>query len=103
MKTTRQIQLNYRQALNQANTLDNLANQVDRVAKTDLENSMQSLSKGWKGDNATAFLTKERVLKGKISGTAKEIRQVASDIRTVARTIYRAEMEAVRIANKRES
>lgn len=103
MKTRSQIQLNYRQAMNQADRLDAIAANVERIAGQDMESSMRKLSNGWKGENASAFLMKESVLQGEISRTAKNIRSIATDIRTVARLVYHAEMEAVQIAERRES
>ena len=67
------------------------------------ENSMQTLSAAWKGQNATAFLRKEDTLKKEVRKTAAEIHSIADDIRRIARRIYEAEMAALRIAQQRKS
>lgn len=103
MSTLSQIQFNYRQALRQADTLETIAADLSRVAKTDMENSMRTLANGWKGSNASAFIAKEIRVQKNVSDLAKSVRSIASDIRRVAWTIYQAEMEAVRIAQERKS
>lgn len=97
------IQFNYKQALAQADKLEGIASDMSRVAKTDMENSMRTLSNGWKGSNANAFIAKETRVQGNVNELAKTIRNIAADIRRVAWTIYQAEMEALRIAQERKS
>ena len=103
MSSRSEIRFNFRQALSQADDLDDLADRLVKLYGTTMENSMQLLAQAWKGENATAFLNKETILKGDIRKTASEIRDIASDIRSIARRVYNAEMEAWRIANERDS
>lgn len=103
MSSRSEIRFNFRQALNQADRLDNLADRLDRLSGKTMESSMQTLSAAWKGENATAFLRKEDILKKEIRTTAGSIHDIADDIRRIARRVYDAEMEALRIANERRS
>ena len=101
MKTSTQIKLNYREAMQQARDLDTLAGKIRNTANQKVEESMQLLSSGWKGNNASEFLKKYSELKRQILESADELSSIADDIRTTARIIYNAEMEAVRIANNK--
>lgn len=103
MKTRAQINFNYRQAISQASNLENIAARLDNVSKRDLERSVRNLANGWKGANAASFINKEETLQSKITGTARSVRDVASDIRRVAKMIYDAEMAALQIAETRKS
>lgn len=103
MSTRSEIRFNFRQALAQADELDGVADRLEKLSGKTMEGSMQTLASAWKGQNATAFLRKEDILKGDIKKTASEIHGIADDIRRIARRIYDAEMEALRIASERGS
>ena len=103
MSSKSEIRFNFRKALYQAEQLDNLADRADKLAKDQMETSIQALASAWKGENATAFLKKEEQLKGEVSQSAAEIRSIAAEIRSIARNVYLAEMAALRIARKRRS
>lgn len=103
MKTRAQINMNYREAMQQARDLDTLAGRIRSTANQKVEESMQLLSSGWKGNNATEFLRKYSELKSQILESAEELRSIADDIRTAARIIYNAEMEALRIAQSKSN
>ena len=96
MSSRSEIRFNFNQALAQASELDSLADRLEQL-ENKTENSMQTLSAAWKGQNATAFLRKE------VRKTALEIHSIADDIRRIARRIYEAEMAALRIAQQRKS
>lgn len=101
MKTSAQIKMNYREAMQQARDLDTLAGKVRTTANQKVEQSMQLLSSGWKGNNATEFLRKYSELKQQILDSADELNAIADDIRRTAQIVYNAEMEALRIAQTR--
>ncbi len=103
MSSRSEIRFNFKQALAQADRLDDVADKLDRLSKDTMENSMQTLASAWSGDNATAFLRKEDILKGDIKSTASSVHDIADDIRRIARRVYEAEMEALRIAKSRRS
>lgn len=103
MNSRTEIRFNFQQALAQADKLDAVADRLKRVAEVTLENAMQTLSSGWKGENATIFLRKEGILKSDIKHNADEIAKIADEIRRIAKIVYNAEMEALRIADERRS
>ena len=95
--------MNYREAIQQARDLDTLADKVRSTANDKVEQSMQVLSSGWKGNNATEFLRKYGQLKQQILDSAKELNAIADDIRRTAKIVYDAEMAALRIAQTRKA
>lgn len=103
MSSRSEIRFNFKQALAQADRLDDAADKLDRLSRNTMEQSMETLASAWKGENATAFLRKENILKGDIKTTASGIHEIADDIRRIARRVYEAEMEALRIARSRRS
>ena len=101
MKTSAQIKMNYREAMQQARDLDTLAGKIRTTANQKVEQSMQLLSSGWKGHHASAFLRHYSELKRQILASADELNSIADDIRRTAQIVYNAEMEALRIAQTR--
>ena len=101
MKTSAQIKMNYREAMQQARDLDTLAGKIRTTANQKVEQSMQLLSSGWKGNTASDFLRKYSELKRQILASADELNSIADDIRRTAQIVYNAEMEALRIAQTR--
>lgn len=98
MATQREIQIDFEQAKRQARRIDEIADYLSELSRRQLENSFQSLSRSWKGENASAYLAKGTGLQEDIDGTANDLHKIALDIRTVAKRIYDAEMTALRIA-----
>ena len=103
MASRYQIQMDFSRATQKASDLDNIANDLSRLSGTDLQNTLNSLSNDWKGDNATLYIQKGFSLKENLDETVKSIRNTASTIRSIAKNIYDAEMEALRIAEEREA
>lgn len=103
MASRYQIQMDFSRANQKASDLDNIANDLSRLSGTDLQNTLNSLGNDWKGDNATLYIQKGFSLKENLDETVKSIRNTASTIRSIAKNIYDAEMEALRIAEEREA
>ena len=95
------IMFNFRKALQQADELDDIANSLSRMAKSEFEGTMQNISINWKGENARKYLAKGDRLQGDMYSTANSLHSIASDIRKVARKIYNAEIKALAIAEAR--
>lgn len=66
-----------------------------------MERILNEVSRAWKSDSVGQYLTKGRKVGTDMQSTAKNIGQIASTIRTIARMIREAELEAWRIANER--
>lgn len=96
------ILFNFQKALAQADQLDTIANNLNKISSGDLNGTLQVVSANWKGQNASAYLEKGGKLQGNIGTTAKDLHSIASDIRIIAKRVYRAEMAALEIAQIRK-
>ncbi|MBD5479358.1 MAG: hypothetical protein HDR14_08730 [Lachnospiraceae bacterium] len=103
MASRYQIQMDFSQAERKAAELDGIAGDLSRLSGTDLQNTLNSLGNNWKGENAGLYIGKGFQLMENMEKTAASLRQTAEAIRSVARNIYNAEMEALRIAEEREA
>lgn len=98
-----QISMDFGQAKRKADELERIADELGRLLGTEFADTLNNLGNNWKGDNAQAYIRKGFSLKEKMEQTAMELRASASTIRAVAKNIYDAEMEAIRIAEEREA
>lgn len=101
MASKEKIEMNFRQALSQADRIDAAANRLSNLAGGEFRGSLDNLSANWRGDGASMYLAKGNRLQEQMNGTAGELHAVAAEIRTVARRLYNAEMNAWRIAVSR--
>lgn len=102
MKSKSAIEFDFRQAMNRADELDQVASEMKRMANNDMQSSLQQLSTAWKGEAASEYLTKGGRLKDKVLKSANDLNKTAATIRSVARRVYNAEMTAYRIAMERD-
>ena len=100
-KTT--IQINFKNAYRQAEQLERLAQELSRIAGSQLSGTLQSVAGSWKGDSANLFLQKGNTLMSQISASAQALRETASGTQTIARNTYNAEMRALELAQIREA
>lgn len=101
MKSLLSIEFDFRQAINRAEELEEISDNLKKLADEELEASLQSLSIAWKGEAASAYLVKGSRLKDKILKSSKDLKKTAATIRNVAKRTYDAEMTAYRIAMER--
>lgn len=101
MATREKIEFDFKQAMRQANKIDELANDLNRLSDRKFGGSLQKLSASWKGENASLYLAKGNSLQDKINRTSRELHAIAADIRTIAKRLYDAEMAALAIATAR--
>lgn len=102
MNNRNTIKLNFNRAKQQADRLEEIGNEIKRMANRDYEDTLNGISVAWKGENANAYLSKARVLQNNIAGTGDDLIAVANEIRRKAQRVYNAEMEALKIAEQRE-
>lgn len=100
MVTYSSIQFDFAQAKAEASRLESIAAEMKRLANSNMESSLDSLSTGWQGNSAKLYLKKGNNVKNDILAVANDLNAVANSIRTVARKIYNAEMEAKRLADE---
>lgn len=101
MATRERIEFNFRQALGQADRIDEAAERLSRLSGREFRMSLDNLSANWRGDAASMYMTKGNRLQEQMDGTAKELHAAAAGIRTLARRMYNAEINAWRIAASR--
>nr|WP_300167678.1 WXG100 family type VII secretion target [uncultured Flavonifractor sp.] len=101
MKTKWQIEFDFEQARKQANRLDDIADQLEHLAKKQIERYNQELPSYWRGKSASLFQKKQDEMKKNVLQSARELRQQAECIRRIARLLYEAEMAALEIARRR--
>lgn len=95
------IYMNYRQAVNQAERLQEQAERLSRVANGRMGDTMTRLSTNWKGENADAYLAKCAALQDKMTRTARDLSAAAAAIRAAAERTYKADMRALELARQR--
>lgn len=101
MKSLLSIEFDFRQANRRAEELEEISDNLKKLADEELETSLQSLQEAWKGEAAGAYLTKGSRLKNKILKSSNDLKKTAAAIRNVAKRTYDAEMTAYRIAMER--
>lgn len=102
MKSLFSIEFDFRQAIQRAEELEEIAADMKKLANDDLGGSLQNLSIAWKGEAANAYIQKGSRLKEKILKNSNDLTKAASTIRSIAKRTYKAEMTAYRIAMERE-
>lgn len=102
MATRASIEMDFRQAMAQADRVDDAANNLSGVSNRQLEGTLQDLASGWNGENADAYLAKGAKLQSRINNSASELQEIASTIRRIAKRIYDTEMANLRIAEQRD-
>ncbi|MDY5179703.1 hypothetical protein [Butyribacter sp.] len=95
------LKINFEKALKQAEELENIAKEIENVAKVDLEDSFNSISRNWTGENSNNYIKKGVKVKEDIKKTAKNLKETAEAIREIVRRDKEAEEAAERIAQER--
>lgn len=98
MSTEYQIKADYNSANQTAAEMESIAGSLSNMANSDLDGALLALKNIWKGENAERFIQKGDSVKSQILTTAKELRNSARELREAAKSVYNAEMEALRLA-----
>ncbi|MCR5526158.1 MAG: hypothetical protein K6F39_02085 [Lachnospiraceae bacterium] len=99
MRSLAEITMNFALAKAQASQLEELADQIGKIADDRLDSTLIQISKDWSGENSELYLRKGGALEDKVKVTATNLRNIAATVRSIATTLYNAEMEAYRIAH----
>ncbi len=102
MKALSEIQIDFERAMGQAAELEEAASEMRRAANRDFEVLLQDISSAWKGEAATDYIRKGRLLKERICKNADDLSKVAAVIRNTAQRYYDAEMRSREIAEQRQ-
>lgn len=103
MKSSTQIRFDFQNAKQQANRLDELANSLEQQVIRPMSDTSQQLRTAWTGESANRFVAKQGELQEKIRSTSRTLRDIADEIRRIAKRVYDAEMQAYYIAVQRRS
>lgn len=95
------IRMNFRKALDKATDLEEVSDDLKRLADNQLHDTLNELSASWTGENARMYIIKGGELREQLEDTSRHLSKTAQTIRQIAREIYEAEMEALRIAEER--
>lgn len=93
------INFNYRKAINQANRLEDLADELKRIANRDVDGALDQVARSWKGDSSRLFLQKGDKAKSDLLRSASQLQNTANAIRRAAENVRRAEIRAKQIAD----
>lgn len=92
------IEINFQQAQAQAQKLEDVADSMKRLADQQMTGTIQEMSACWKGETAAAYFGKMEKVKQEVEATAETLYAAANSIRTQAKRIYDAEMQAIALA-----
>ncbi|SFL17581.1 hypothetical protein SAMN05216390_1137 [Lachnospiraceae bacterium KH1T2] len=101
MRSLAEITMDFALAKAQASNLEELAEQLSKMATDKLDSTLIQIAKDWTGENSQKYLRKGSTLEDKVKNTATNLKNIAALVRTIATNLYNAEMEAYRIAHRR--
>ena len=101
-KSSYEIRMNYKRAVEQANTLEQIAADMRNSVENDLQECINEISCNWVGNNANAYMAKCQRLGESVRGTAENLKKTADTIRKIAKNTYTAEMRALELARIRK-
>lgn len=97
------IEINYSKAKAQADSLEDAARQLKKMANSRLEESCNTISSNWQGENADKYLKKVRKLQRDIEQVSRDLENTARSIRNIAKITYQADRTAYEIAQRRKA
>lgn len=96
-----EIRYDYQKAKEYADRLAELANEIKQIANGTYVNAMNEISLKWQGESAAVFKNKAEKVRNDMLKIAGDIDKAAEKILTTAANLYRSEMRAKEIAQKR--
>lgn len=101
MSNAYMIEFNYKQAIEQADSLERLSKDLLSLSQEELSSCLSEIQNNWIGDNSDSYIEKGEKLAKNIVTTANKAAKAASTIRSIAKSIYDAEMAALAMAEAR--
>ncbi len=101
MATRTTIEMEYAKTIRQAKQLEAMARNLKGI-RNDMQDSLRRLTNGWKSDSADAYQRKIMQMSDKIMQEADKLNNTAATIRNIAERTRRAELESIRIAERRK-
>lgn len=103
MKNNHQISMNYNRVISLTAELDRLAEELSKEINENTNNNISQLLSCWEGDNSSEFVRRVSEMQENSQGTVASIKKITAGIRSNAKMVYDAEMEAIRLINTKES
>lgn len=101
MSSLNEIYFNYNKAISQAEELEEISKKMKNTANNTMEDILNDVHAAWKSDSTPMYIKKGQKVGSDIRTTATNLTNIAQTIRTIARRVRDAELEAWRIANER--
>lgn len=101
-KSAYEIRMDYNDAIRQADSLDQVAREMQKLANRNLQDCVSDISHSWTGNNSAAYIRKCNILKSNVLKTSDNLNRTADTIRRIAKNTYDAEMRALRLAMLRK-
>lgn len=100
MKTQKSIRIDFDNALRQASYVGECAGELQDVKKR-MQEIMNELGTGWKGEAASIYLTKCEDLVNKIEKSVNDLNRISGTISKTAKIYYETEKAALALINKK--
>ncbi|MBQ6839678.1 MAG: WXG100 family type VII secretion target [Oscillospiraceae bacterium] len=102
MALTRQlIEITFGNAMAQARQLDQCAEDMLKVANSNMGSIKGDISAAWQGESANAYLQKMDLTAANIVKTARRLQDIAQTLRNVATIFRNTELRAIELAEQR--
>ena len=100
-KSAYQIKMDYNRAIQQANKLEKIGGEVERLAHKSMEDCLRKIASDWKGDASNQYNQKGHRVTNDLTKLGKELKKTAETVRKIAKKTYETEKHAIEIAKKR--
>ncbi|MGN1139997.1 MAG: WXG100 family type VII secretion target [Oliverpabstia sp.] len=100
MKTKESIKIDFNNAMKQAASVDTCAEELRKVGRQ-LQEVINELGSGWKGEAASLYLQKCETLSSKINKSANDLSKISSTISKTAKVYYETEKAALEIVKQK--
>ncbi|HIV85563.1 MAG TPA: WXG100 family type VII secretion target [Candidatus Monoglobus merdigallinarum] len=88
------IKFEYEAAMRAVRELEDIADTLDKNAKSRLNEAVENVRSAWEGENASGFQTKGRQLSEKLEKSIGNLRKTADTIRAIAQKMLETEEQA---------
>ena len=100
MKAKAHIEIDFQLAIRQAERLEEIASKLISISGNMLQIT-DTFFASWSGENARIYIQKHTQVREEMKRASEELREVACNIRCLAKRVYDAEMRAYEIAVRR--
>ncbi|MDO4416969.1 MAG: PPE domain-containing protein [Eubacteriales bacterium] len=101
MRSENEIRMYYIDTLHKADQLEELAEQLSRIANHTLQEIQDEMTGNWKGAGSGQYLKKHMKMADLAKKHAKKLREAAVQLRSSARRLYNVEMAALAVFRRR--